>query len=113
MGWELGYDSSWDRFIGYGVPAYCDHPDCNNEIDRGLAHVCSDSQPYGGEGCGLYFCLDHSDFSGRCDRCSNDEDPFEPKKEHPKWIKWMLTHRSWEEWRKENPDKVKLLESEG
>ena len=48
MGWSIGYDSNWDRDIGYGVPAYCDHPDCNEEIDRGLSYVCG-GEPYGGD----------------------------------------------------------------
>lgn len=26
MGWSIGYDDKWFRDIGYGVPAYCDHP---------------------------------------------------------------------------------------
>src|SRR4051812_7048849 len=26
MGWSIGYDSNWQRDIGYGVPAFCDHP---------------------------------------------------------------------------------------
>jgi len=52
MGWSIGFDSRWNRDIGYGVPAYCDHPKCNEEIDRGLAYVCCGEQPYGGEhGC--------------------------------------------------------------
>ena len=24
MGWQVGYDSKWQRDIGYGVPAICD-----------------------------------------------------------------------------------------
>ena len=36
MSWSIGYDDNWDRDIGYGVPAYCDHPGCNEEIDRGF-----------------------------------------------------------------------------
>lgn len=59
MGWEIGYDPSWGRDVGYGVPAECDHPDCNAQIDRGLAYVCG-GEPYGGElGCGLFFCASH------------------------------------------------------
>jgi hypothetical protein len=46
MSWAIGYDGRWKRDIGYGVPAYCDHPGCNEEIDRGLAHVCG-GEPYG------------------------------------------------------------------
>ena len=62
MSWALGYDSQWMRDIGYGLPAYCDHPGCMAEIDRGLAYVCG-SEPYGGEhGCGLYFCDKHLRF---------------------------------------------------
>lgn len=48
MGWSIGYDNNWKRDIGYGVPATCDHPDCNEEIDRGLAYVCG-NEPRGGE----------------------------------------------------------------
>ena len=55
MGWSLGYDSNWNRDIGYGVPAYCDHPYCNEEIDRGLSYVCGDALYGGDRGCGLFF----------------------------------------------------------
>ena len=33
MGYEL-YENG-PRFAGYGVPAWCEHPNCANEIDRG------------------------------------------------------------------------------
>jgi len=57
--WSIGYDEHWNRDIGFGVPAACDHPDCTNAIDRGVEHVCG-GEPYGGDsGCGLYFCDDH------------------------------------------------------
>lgn len=39
MGWSVGFDENWQRDIGYGVPAYCDHPQCKAEIDRGLDYV--------------------------------------------------------------------------
>ena len=26
MGWSIGFDSKWNRDIGYGVPATCDYP---------------------------------------------------------------------------------------
>jgi hypothetical protein len=59
MGWSIGWDGTWKRDIGYGVPAYCDHPECSAEIDRGLSYVCG-GDPYGGEhGCGLFFCGKH------------------------------------------------------
>ena len=109
MGWSIGYDSNWQRDIGYGVIAYCDHPKCNETIDRGLAYVCG-SQPYGGEqGCGLYFCAKHL-FYGRskeaeqlCPKCFRyDKKPYKPKPEHPEWIQWKMTDPSWAKWREEH-----------
>lgn len=91
MGWSVGFDSNWGRYIGYGVPAYCDHPKCSKVIDRGLAYVCADQEPYGGEkGCGLFFCGDHSDYRGRCPKCRRyDHKPYAPKPEHPTWLRHM------------------------
>ena len=110
MGWSIGYDEKMGRDIGYGVPAICDHPDCNKEIDRGLAYVCCNQEPYGGDdGCGLYFCEDHRDISGKCERCQRDEDPFEPKPDTQEWIQHKLNDESWAEWREKNPDKYNEL----
>ena len=104
MGWSLGFDQNWNRWIGYGVPAYCDHPDCNKQIDRGLAYVCCAQEPYGGErGCGLYFCAGHANGEHQCERCVVGKEPFAPKGEHPLWINHLLTDRTWSEWRRENP----------
>lgn len=104
MGWSLGYDEHWKRDIGYGVPAWCDHPDCDQEIDRGLARVCAGQQPYGGDGCGLYFCGDHLTFADglgfACERCASGVfKPFNPKPDHPDWIHHKATDPSWAEWR--------------
>lgn len=116
MGWSVGFDSNWNRDIGYGVPAYCDYPGCTKEIDRGLSYVCG-GEPYGGEkGCGLYFCEDHlyfHEFRDReakqvCHRCHTYKLPYKPKPDHPEWIRWKLTDASWEQWRKENPEFEKL-----
>lgn len=38
--------------------------------------------------------------------------PFEPKKEHPKWLRWKLRDHSWAEWRKQNPELVKQYREE-
>jgi hypothetical protein len=101
MSWSIGFDENWQRDIGYGVPAYCDHPRCNEIIDRGLAHVCADQEPYGGDhGCGLYFCAKHQDFRRRCPKCARYD-------HHPDWIQHKLTDPSWERWRGENPRWVK------
>jgi len=48
MSWAIGYDTRWQRDVGYGVPAWCDHPGCEAEIDRGLSYVCG-NEPYGGD----------------------------------------------------------------
>lgn len=117
MGWSVGYDEKWRRDIGYGVPAWCDHPACEAEIDRGLAFVCG-SSPFGGEhGCGLYFCQDHlwlrmvaaDELVSVCERCAADEPPFEMKPDAPVWVEWKLTHHSWARWREENPTEVERL----
>lgn len=113
MGWSLGYDSKWDRDIGYGVPAICDHPKCNKEIDRGLAYVCG-GEPYGGEyGCGLFFCAEHLYMTKlrpqRCKRCLTYRAPYQPKPDVEEWIEWKLTHESWNEWRKKYPEEVQKL----
>lgn len=118
MGWSIGFDGRWQRDIGYGVIAYCDHPGCGKEIDRGLAYVCGGQEPYGGDcGCGLYFCAEHQyyhsfrngDKGFYCKRCCTHNPPYKPSPEHPKWIKWKLEDKSWEEWRNENPEEVKKL----
>jgi hypothetical protein len=111
MGWSLGFDDKWKRDIGYGVPAYCDHPKCTAEIDRGLAHVCCEQQPYGGDrGCGLFFCGEHSDYEGRCPRCRASKPPYKKiAADHPDWIAHKLTDESWAKWRAENPAEVAAL----
>jgi hypothetical protein len=97
MSWAVGYDNKWQRDIGYGVPAFCDEPGCNEVIDRGLAYVCNNSEPYGGEnGCGLYFCDIHHPIT-----CMHDG--YTAKPDHPLWIKHKLADPSWAEWRKDNP----------
>lgn len=114
MGWSIGYDSTWHRDIGYGVPATCDHPECRTKIDRGLSYVCG-GDPYGGDnGCGLYFCPKHLCYAGPeseqvCERCAQWKEreqlpaPFDAKPDHPQWIRHKLRDRSWAEWRAENP----------
>jgi hypothetical protein len=101
MGWSVGFDSNWNRDIGYGVPAFCDHPRCDKKIDRGLAYVCG-AEPYGGDkGCGLYFCGQHQGVDQLCSRCRNRKPPFAAKPDHPEWTHHKLTDESWAEWRME------------
>jgi len=113
VGWSIGYDDRWKRDIGYGVPAYCDHPGCMKEINRGLSYVCG-GEPYGGEyGCGLFFCGEHmfcaKDRCDSCARCAKGEEPFDPTQDHPTWITHKLTDASWAQWRAEYPQKVEQL----
>lgn len=101
MGWSLGFDEHWKRDIGYGVPAFCDHPKCSKEIDRGLSYVCGGG-PYGENprdgrrnGCGLYFCEEHGG-GWLCTRCLSYKPPYKhPKPDHPDWIRHKLTDPSW------------------
>ena len=134
MGWSIGYDPNWEIDIGYGVPAWCDHPGCKNEIDRGLSYVCG-GQPYGGEvGCGLYFCESHLHHDAPvsseemelnpeeavralmnpqlCEKCSHSTDfsSFEPKQDHPKWMIFKMKDASWAEWRKTEGEKYLHLQ---
>ncbi|RYG55241.1 MAG: hypothetical protein EON56_05940, partial [Alphaproteobacteria bacterium] len=107
MGWSIGYDTTWKRDIGYGVPSICDHPGCKEEIDRGLSYVCG-GEPYGGDdGCGLYFCMKHLGSRGKkpqqCSRCLNYRLPFQAKADPSDWVIWKLTDESWAQWRQENP----------
>lgn len=114
MGWSIGYDDRHKRDIGYGVPAICDHPDCNKEIDRGLGYVCARQEPYGGdEGCGLFFCSDHRvNIKNQCERCAEEKSPFDPKPDIEEWNNWKLTDDSWDEWRKENQKEVERLKNQ-
>lgn len=111
MSWSIGFDSKWQRDIGYGVPAVCDHPECNEEIDRGLSFVCG-GEPYGGDrGCGLFFCEKHLNHHEKlpqlCCRCSpRIRKPFTAKPDTPEWINHKLTDESWDVWRFENPEWV-------
>jgi hypothetical protein len=120
MGWSIGIDPNWDRDIGYGVPAFCDHPGCGNKIDRGLSYVCG-GEAYGGQkGCGLFFCEEHIGFYnkrldgkielvGLCYRCGHYKKAYNPKPDHPEWIAFKLTDKSWRQWREENPMEVKKM----
>lgn len=117
MGWSIGFDEKWNRDIGYGVPAYCDHPGCMAKIDRGLSHVCG-QEPFGGErGCGLFFCEKHLHWHERlpqlCSQCApRIKKPFVPTPDHPVWVSHKLTDKSWAPWRKENPKEVEAMKKQ-
>ncbi len=113
------------RWGGYGVPAICEHPDCNEEIHRGVSYACG-SEPFSEHGCDRYFCdkhLNYVRFKGDgskcrhrnncdcdmvqlCARCEKRKNPFPYKPETQEWVEHLLGDESWEEWRKKNPDEV-------
>lgn len=103
MGWSIGYDRKFMRFIGYSVPGLCDHPECNEKIDRGVDFTCGGSRSEWDEnsGCGLHFCEEHGG-GGLCERCEEGQESFEPKPDCDEWVEWTATDESWEEWRDEN-----------
>ena len=126
MGWSIstGVDG---RDIGYGVVAFCDHPGCGTEIDRGLGYACGGQHGETEISCGLYFCGKHGG-GMQCERCSDFQfdmeewkengdvyklcprfKSFAPTFDHPLWIKHKLLDKSWKKWRDENPEKVREM----
>lgn len=109
MSWAVGYDESWKRDIGYGVPAFCDYPGCEKEINRGLGYVCCGDEPYGGEhGCGRFFCADHecAKWNGDDRVCGHAGIEDHISDDHPDWINYKLTDITWKAWRDLNPEWV-------
>lgn len=106
MGWAVG-EGKDGRDIGYGVPALCDHPDCNEKIDRGLSFVCGMINTEGEDrGCGLHFCTAHLRYSPRygqlCFHCwPKKREPFTRKPDLPEWTHHKMTDESWKQWRDE------------
>lgn len=114
MSWAVG-DAKDGRDAGYGVPALCDHPDCDKRIDRGLSYVCGMINTDGEDrGCGLHFCTDHLRYSPKfgqfCFRCwPRRREPFDRKPDVREWVEHKLTDESWQRWRDENPGEVATL----
>ena len=119
------------RWGGYGVPAFCEHPGCEEEIDRGMPYACG-GEPFSEWGCDRYFCskhryytcVDELDEEGEecndscegehvelCQPCSKGEGEYPYKPEHPTWVRHLLKDPSWKEWRTENPDEVRRLKT--
>lgn len=128
MGYAI-YRIGNGRWGGYGVPAYCEHPDCDKEIDRGMAFACG-GEPFSELGCDGYFCEDHREYyaydSEQDGPCEHDEDCLCPsvevchacatgqprypyKQEHPRFIYHLVHDYSWAEWRNDKAEKVAAL----
>lgn len=139
MGYSVYYSDKNKRWQGYGVPAYCDHPDCKNVIDRGMAYVCCDNQEHTNS-CGGFYCAEHEslctliaedefedveqddvqellDDYGLEEMPVFDEDGYfyhcqhKPieVKEHPDWLKHIEKDESWQEWREKSHEELKLI----
>ncbi len=116
MGWAIGFSLKWNRDVGYGVPAYCDHPGCKAEIDRGLGYICGDDIGGGEHGCGLFICGEHThakeDCIQLCQHCADRRrKKLVPSEDHPEWIEHKLTDDSWAHWRAENPAEVIAMQA--
>ena len=94
MGWgSCGTNPVTGDEMGYNHFGKCSHPDCDKEVDHGLANVCGDMHEGGEYGCGRYFCAAHLIF-GRpeqlCEQCyakcdapdEDDDDEMECISEH-------------------------------
>lgn len=118
------------RWGGYGVPAVCEYPTCNEEIDRGMSYACG-GVPFSDYGCDRYFCERHTgivqfksdgsrcrhkkdcdcEYIQLCERCARGKPPFHYKPETKEWTDHLLNDESWEEWRKKNPKEVTKLKA--
>lgn len=97
----MGYSVYWanDRWQGYDIPAYCDVKGCENKIDRGMGYQHEEDNE--GSTPNVFCCNDHID-----EPLVNLE-LDEGLREHPDWLKHILNHDSWEQWRNENTEYVK------
>src|SRR3990167_610655 len=114
MGYSIYFINGRD--CGYDVPAVCESPKCNKEIDRGMGYCCGGS-PDSEFGCNLYFCGEHLFFRNargegyvqNCYRCSHYKPPYKEKPDVKEWVEWKLNDESWAQWRKENKEKVEKM----
>lgn len=74
MGWAYCGTDKKGRYIGYGVAATCDYPDCGTKIDRGLGYACGGMHGEREDYCDGYFCTKHlflggPDGEALCETC--------------------------------------------
>lgn len=142
MGYSIGYCKTHKRDIGYGVPAPCDHPECNEIIDRGMGYACCEGFNHSAN-CKGYFCEEHrwnyvlqdelehmspeelEALGLSADAQALDEDSgiircrhtIQPHKEAVVWLEYILNDESWEKFRTKFPERMerfkKLLAEKG
>lgn len=133
MGYAV-YEIGNHRWGGYGVPAICEYPTCNEEIDRGMGYACG-GEPFSEHGCDLYFCSKHTesiiinpatgkqcrhqkdcdcdcDLIGVCERCAKRKPSFPYKPERKEWLEHLLNDESWQKWRDTNPGEVEWVKEQ-
>lgn len=59
MGWGNCGTDKRGRPIGYCHAGKCDHPGCDELIDRGLAYACGGMHGEDEYSCDQYFCAQH------------------------------------------------------
>lgn len=59
MGWGNCGEDSKGRPIGYLFEAICDHPGCEEKINRGLSYACGGMHGQNERDCENYFCGKH------------------------------------------------------
>lgn len=91
MGWSIGWSRKHKRWIGYGVPCICEHPECNASIDRGMDYLCPK--------CRLAFCGEHGGSGGKCPNCEDKGEIYPVKPESTEWLKHLRSDDSWAGWR--------------
>ena len=67
-----GYGVANGKEVGYSVEATCDHPGCNEKIDRGIAYACGGDHGEDEHSCDGYFCDDHvvmTPIGQLCEKC--------------------------------------------
>lgn len=69
MGWSNCGTDSKGRPIGYAFEATCDHPGCNEPIDRGLGYACGGMHGENEYSCEGYFCSEHLYYAEYDDEC--------------------------------------------
>lgn len=69
MGWAFCGQNRHGQETGYGVPATCDEPGCEKEIDHGLGYLCGGNRFLHDteHTCAKYYCGEHLFFADTVD----------------------------------------------
>jgi len=97
MGYQVYFNSSNNRWQGYGVPGVCDFAGCDEDIDYGLGFACESYDC----GCEAYYCYNHLGFI-------HNEQTIDIKHDSIEWLEHILTDPEWEEFRKEHPNRIRV-----